>query len=91
MARFPVSIPADRDVGHLLSDLGSQRSVLLRRAILNLEEQERLVLALTYIEGLNVRQIAEVLDLSASRIYQVRSAAMRKLRPDTGGALALAA
>lgn len=57
----------------------------LRHAIGDLPPKERTVLALYYYEELNLRQIAEVLNLTESRISQIRSQAVsrmqRMLRP----------
>jgi RNA polymerase sigma factor for flagellar operon FliA len=60
-------------------ELADQRT-LVREAIADLPEQQRVVLALCYDEGLSLRQIAEVLHVTESRISQVRSAALRALR-----------
>ncbi len=49
-------------------------------AIAALPEQQRTVLALCYIEELSLKQIAEVLHVTESRISQVRTAALRALR-----------
>ncbi|HEY3934410.1 MAG TPA: RNA polymerase sigma factor FliA [Gemmatimonadales bacterium] len=57
-----------------------QLRVLLRDAIGTLPEQQRVVLALCYDEELNLRQIAEVLHVTESRVSQVRTAAIRNLR-----------
>ena len=52
----------------------------LRDAILELNDQQRTVLSLYYFEELNAREIAEVLDISESRVSQVRSKALAELR-----------
>ncbi len=52
----------------------------MREAIASLPEQQRTVLALYYYEELTLRQIAEVLHVTESRISQVRTAALRTLR-----------
>lgn len=52
----------------------------LREAIATLPEKERTVLALYYYEELNLRQIAEVLHVTESRVSQIRSAALKRLR-----------
>lgn len=52
----------------------------LRDAIGTLPEKERTVLSLYYYEELNLRQIAEVLHVTESRISQIRSQAIRRLR-----------
>ena len=52
----------------------------LRDAVASLGAKERTVLALYYYEELNLRQIAEVMHLTESRISQIRSQALRQLR-----------
>jgi RNA polymerase sigma factor for flagellar operon FliA len=52
----------------------------LREAIASLPEKERTVLALYYYEELNLRQIAEVLHVTESRISQIRTQALKRLR-----------
>ncbi len=52
----------------------------LAEAIGQLPERERLVVALYYDEGLNLREIGHVMDVSESRISQISSQAMLRLR-----------
>ncbi len=52
----------------------------LRDAILQLKDQLRTVLSLYYFEELNAREIAEVLNISESRVSQIRSKALSQLR-----------
>lgn len=52
----------------------------LRDAIASLPEKERIVLSLYYYEEMNLRQIAEVLHVTESRISQIRTQALRRLR-----------
>jgi RNA polymerase sigma factor for flagellar operon FliA len=52
----------------------------LRTRIAELPPTERAVLALYYYEELNLRQIGEVLHLTESRISQIRSRALQRLR-----------
>ncbi len=52
----------------------------LRDAIMQLKEQERVVLSLYYFEELKLHEIAKVLDLTESRVSQIRSKALSKLR-----------
>jgi RNA polymerase sigma factor for flagellar operon FliA len=52
----------------------------LREAIGRLPDKERTVLALYYYEELNLRQIAEVLHVTESRISQIRTQALKRLR-----------
>lgn len=53
---------------------------LLRQAIGDLPDRERTVLALYYFENLNLRQIAQVLHVTESRISQIRTQAIKGLR-----------
>ncbi len=58
---------------------GEQRA-LLREAIAALPEKERTVLALYYYEELTLKQIAEVLHVTESRISQIRTQSLRRLK-----------
>jgi RNA polymerase sigma factor for flagellar operon FliA len=60
---------------------------LLRKAILDLREQERTVLGLYYFEELKIHQIAQILGVTDSRVSQVRSKALSRLREMVGAAL----
>ncbi len=53
---------------------------LLREAILGLKDQERTVLSLYYFEELKLHEIAEILGLTESRVSQIRSKALGRLR-----------
>jgi len=46
----------------------------------NLSEKERLVLIMYYYEGLTMKEIGEVLDLTESRICQIHSAVLDRLK-----------
>jgi RNA polymerase sigma factor for flagellar operon FliA len=46
----------------------------------NLSEKERLVLIMYYYEGLTMKEIGEVLDLTESRICQIHSAVLERLQ-----------
>jgi len=52
----------------------------LKQAIMQLKEQERVVLSLYYFEELKLHEIAKVLELTESRVSQIRSKALSKLR-----------
>ena len=52
----------------------------LAYAITTLPEREAIVLSLYYDEELNLREIGEVLDVSESRVSQIHSQAMLKLK-----------
>jgi RNA polymerase sigma factor for flagellar operon FliA len=47
---------------------------------MGLKEQERTVLALYYFEELKLHEIATVLELTESRVSQIRSKAIQRLR-----------
>jgi RNA polymerase sigma factor FliA len=54
----------------------------LKGLISRLPEQQRKVLALYYYEELNLRQVGEVLRVSESRVSQIRSQALRRLKAE---------
>jgi RNA polymerase sigma factor for flagellar operon FliA len=53
---------------------------VLGSAIDSLSEKERLVVTLFYYEGLKIKEIAEVMEVSASRVCQIHSLALIKLK-----------
>jgi RNA polymerase sigma factor for flagellar operon FliA len=57
-----------------------QEIALLREAIGTLKAQERTVLALSYFEELKLQEIADILGLTDSRVSQIRSRALSRLR-----------
>jgi RNA polymerase sigma factor for flagellar operon FliA len=58
----------------------TQEAAHLRDALLALPEQERTVLSLYYFEELKLNDIARVLSVSESRVSQIRSKAIQRLR-----------
>lgn len=52
----------------------------LRVALLDLPERERTVLSLSYFEELKLTDIARILEVSESRVSQIRSRAIERLR-----------
>ena len=52
----------------------------LKQVIGTLPEKERTVLSLYYYEELNLRQIAEILHVTESRVSQIRTQALRRMR-----------
>ncbi len=62
-------------------ELGRKEDVrILRDAIAHLPEKERTVMALYYYEEMNQRQIAEVMHVTESRVSQIRTQALKRLR-----------
>lgn len=55
---------------------------LVRDAILALPEQDRVVLSLYHFEELKLREIAEVLGVTESRVSQIRTRALERLREE---------
>lgn len=53
---------------------------ILGDAIENLPKQEKLVLSLYYYDDLNMKEVGDVLGVTESRVSQIRSAALIKLR-----------
>ena len=60
----------------------TQEVELLRDAIFRLKEKERTVLTLYYFEELKLHEIATILELTESRVSQIRSKALSKLRTE---------
>lgn len=74
----------DRMVGQMKSQLlevsedGFHKA--LSQEINNLPEKEKLVMALYYDEELNLKEIGEVLEVSESRVSQIHSQAIKRLK-----------
>ena len=80
-APTPLDVLASDEEGGAEHELNHKQEVaILREAILKLKEQERVVLSLYYFEELKLHEIATVLDLTESRVSQIRSKALGKLR-----------
>ena len=58
----------------------AQEAAVLRDALLEIPEQERSVLSLYYFEELKLNDIARILVVSESRVSQIRSKAIQRLR-----------
>ena len=57
-----------------------ERKVVVLRTLDQLPEQERLVVALYYYERLTLKEIGRALGISESRVSQVHTRAMARLR-----------
>lgn len=68
-----------------------QEIAILRDALRNLTTQERTVLTLSYFEELTLKEIAQVLEVTESRISQIRTKALAKLREELAPLRALVA
>ncbi len=58
----------------------AQKVDVVQQAIMELPDQEKLVLTLYYHEELTLREIADVIGVTESRISQIRTAALARLR-----------
>lgn len=58
----------------------SELTEVLARAIDELKENEKLVIALHYKEQLKIKDIAAILNISESRVSQIHSAAIKRLK-----------
>ncbi len=77
LAEMIEDVDAD-DALELLEDEESRR--LLLEAINGLQEQERLVIALYYYEEMTLKEIGETLSISESRVSQIHTRAISRLR-----------
>jgi RNA polymerase sigma factor for flagellar operon FliA len=74
------SAPGDEKESPFELCLHSERSNLLNKAIETLSEKEQLVLVLYYREGFSMREVGEMMNLVESRVSQIHSLTVRKLR-----------
>ena len=75
-----VDSPAD-EVNEPEANLeGSQMMEALAESIESLPEREKTIVALYYVEEMNLREIGAVLDISESRVSQVLSSIVKQLR-----------
>jgi RNA polymerase sigma factor (sigma-70 family) len=73
-------IPSGNDDNPLLQCLRSEMKDLLARAISELPEKERQVLALYYFEELTMKEVGMTLGVGESRVSQIHSMAVMRLR-----------
>ncbi len=71
-------VDEDANVGGEIE--GKELRRLLAAGVDQLPERERLVIALYYFEGLTFKEIGKVLGVSESRVYQLHTQAMGRLR-----------
>jgi RNA polymerase sigma factor for flagellar operon FliA len=82
-APAPVDVLTDEDAEAPDERINREQEVgYLREAIMGLKEQERVVLSLYYFEELKLHEIATILGLTESRVSQIRSKALSKLRTE---------
>ncbi len=71
---------SEKIAGPLESLMEEDTRQLLAKAINTLPEREQLVMALYYEEELNLREVGEVLGVSESRVCQIHSQALIRIR-----------
>lgn len=77
-------LPSDGDDNPLLQCLRSEMKDLLTRAISELPEKERQVLALYYFEELTMKEVGMTLGVGESRVSQIHSMAVMRLKARMG-------
>lgn len=77
------------DPASILEDRNVRESLV--KAIANLPEREKLMMALYYEQDLNLREIGEVLGVTESRVCQLHSQAIARLRGQLLGRVQVAA
>lgn len=82
-APAPIEVLTTNEESEVENALTHEQEVsFLKDAILRLKEQERIVLSLYYFEELKLHEIAKVLELTESRVSQIRTKALGKLRSE---------
>jgi RNA polymerase sigma factor for flagellar operon FliA len=80
-ASIPAQTPKEMNQPDPFMDLAlNERRAILAKLIDTLPPQERTVLALYYYDELTMKEIGEALDISESRVSQVHSGAVLRLR-----------
>ncbi len=72
--------PSDPAPEPLARWVANETATALRAGLASLDERERTVTALSYCEGLTLAEIGARLGVSESRVCQIRSAAIKRLR-----------
>jgi RNA polymerase sigma factor (sigma-70 family) len=68
------------DTGPLGTLLSGERSELVRDALTQLNDREREVIVMTYVEERSLSAIGAALGVTESRVCQIRARALRSLR-----------
>lgn len=80
-------LPSKNEETPFFACLRAEQKELLAAAISELPEKERKVLSLYYYEELTMKEVGEVLGIGESRVSQIHSLAMMRLRSRLGSAL----
>ena len=76
----PTLLGGDKSATQLEKMERSEQRLLLADAVDRLPARERQVIALYYVEELTMKEIAEVLGVTESRVSQLKSQAAARLR-----------
>lgn len=72
-------IPSEEKTPEDVAEKNEEKEILARE-IKKLKERDRLILTLYYYENLNYKEIAEVLGITVSRVSQIHSRVINKLK-----------
>jgi len=76
-----LELVADQTAGTVDANLDREEELaMMRQTLLAMPERERMVLTLSFYEQLTLREIARVFGVTESRVSQIRTQAVRKLR-----------
>lgn len=73
------TIPDDTEVQDITTEKTEMKE-LLKEAIRNLEERDRLILSLYYYEELSYKEISKILNITVSRISQIHTKILETLK-----------
>ena len=77
-----MSMPGDSNMQPEVMVEETEFMEAVMEAIDHLPEREKMVMSLYYVEELNLKEIGEVLGVSESRISQILSTVVKKLRQE---------
>ena len=80
-------LPSQNEETPFFACLRAEQKRLLAEAITELPEKERKVLSLYYYDELTMKEVGEVLGIGESRVSQIHSLAMMRLRSRLGSSL----
>jgi len=72
-------IPNNDDLPQAIAEKNQEKE-FLKKAISELDEKARIILSLYYYEDLTYKEIAKVLNITVSRISQIHSSVIKKLK-----------
>ena len=73
-------IPKSEDVEEKIIEKEFEEK--LKKAINKLPEREKLVIQLIFYEGLSLKEVSKILNISISRVAQIKTSALKKLKEE---------